>query len=133
MHKTIHGIACVVRGPNNKILLLKRSPTKKLFPGKWFVVGAYPLNENDDFEKKAHLEMVDETGQDGEIINSGELLKMEVDGEVIDVHTFLARRQTEEVLLNDEHTEYKWVDQAAIKNFDCVPGMYEMMDNLLKR
>lgn len=133
MKNTIHGIACTVINNKGKILLLKRSPDKKLFPNKWFVVGAYPLTENDDFEKKVHIELVDETGMDGKIINTGELLKMEVDGKIIDIHTFLIDRDSDEVKLNNEHTEYKWVNSSGIKSFDVVPGTYEMIDNLINK
>jgi isopentenyldiphosphate isomerase len=132
MTNTYHGIACAVQNKRGKILLLKRSPDKKFFPNKWFVVGAYPLGEDEDFDKKTHIELVDETGFDGKIINRGEVLKMEMDGRVIDVHTYLADRTTDEVKLNNEHTEYKWVGLQEIKKYDVIPGTFEMIDNLVK-
>lgn len=131
MQNTSHGIACAVINQEGKILLLKRSPDKKFFPNKWFVVGAYPLNEDDDFDKKTHIELINETGFDGEIIGRGEVLKMEIDGRTIDIHTFLANRSTDEVRLNEEHTEYKWVNPQEIKTHDVVSGTYEMIDNLV--
>src|SRR3972149_8734786 len=133
MTKTVHAIACVVINKKGKILLLKRSPDKKLSPGKWFVVGAYPLDENADFEKKVHVELLEETGMDGKITKTGEVLKMETDGTLIDVHIFLAERNSGMVKINNEHTEFKWVDLQEIKNYDLVPGTYEMVDNLFKK
>lgn len=133
MQNTLHGIACAVINKRGEILLLKRSSDKKLFPNKWFVVGAYPLNENDDFEKKTHIELVDETGFDGEIIRQDEILKMKMDGQIIDIHTFMADRGTDEVKLNNEHTEYKWVTPPDIKNLDIVPGTYELINNLIEK
>jgi 8-oxo-dGTP diphosphatase len=133
MENTVHGIACAVINKKGKILLLKRSPDKKLFPNKWFVVGAYPLDENADFEKKVHIELVDETGMDGKIIKNGELLKIEVNGQIIDIHTFLAKRNSDVVKINDEHTEFKWVNIQEMKSLDLVPGTYEMIDSLIKK
>jgi isopentenyldiphosphate isomerase len=133
MSKTFYGLACAVINKHGEILLLKRSSAKKHYPNKWFVVGAYPLSEEDDFEKKTHIELVDETGFDGQIIGKGEVLKMELEGVIVDIHTYLADRETDEVKLNNEHTEYKWVNPQDIKNYDIVPGTYEMIDSLIKK
>jgi isopentenyldiphosphate isomerase len=132
MQKLTYGIACGVMNRAGKILLLKRSPTKKLFPNKWFVVGAYPLKKDDDFDKFVHRELVAETGFDGRIIKRGEVLKMDVEGQIIDVHTFLVDRESEDVKLNDEHTEFEWVNPVDINDYDIVPGTFEMIDGLLK-
>jgi isopentenyldiphosphate isomerase len=128
----VYAIACAVINPQGKILLLKRSPAKSLSPDKWFVVGAYPMRENDDFEKKLHEELVEETGQDGNVLNRGEI-KTEQAGKSLIIKTFLADRINSEVVLNNEHTEYKWVDVSDVPNFDSVPGTYELIRSLLNK
>jgi 8-oxo-dGTP diphosphatase len=126
-----HGVECAVVNKNGDFLLLKRSPDKKLFPNKWFVVGAYPLSENDDFESIAHRELVDELGIDGNILKSGKIIKNSNHGMAVVVHSFLAEISDSNIKLNDEHTEFKWVKLEEIKNFDTVSNTYEMISALV--
>jgi isopentenyldiphosphate isomerase len=133
MKKYNHGLACVVVNPEGKVLLLKRSLDKKLFPNKWFVVGAYPMSENDDFVGKVHSELGEETGSDGKILKVGSIVNSKDGSTTIIVHTFLAERNTDKVKINGEHTEFKWVEPEDIKKFDTVPGTDEMVVELLKQ
>lgn len=131
MDKKTHAIACVALNEEGKILLLKRSPEKKLFPNKWFVVAAYPMDENDDFVGKVHSELIEETGADGEIVKD-ERVQRTNEGKIIKMHVFLAKRNQAPVKLNDEHTEYKWVSLKEVRSFDTVSGTYEMVVSLFK-
>jgi len=128
-----HAIACAVINKNKSILLLKRSPDKKLSPNKWFVVGAYPLSEGDDFEKITHRELVDELGIDGKILVKGQPIKSDIQGQGIIVHPFLAEIPTDEVRLNSEHTEFKWVLLDDIRKFDTVDRTYDMVLGLMAK
>lgn len=125
-----HAMACVVVNKDKDILILKRSPDKKLYPNKWFVVGAYPLTEEEDFEGFAHRELADEIGTDGKILVVGKPIHTKDKMEII-VHPFLAEISTNEIRLNNEHTEFKWVNLEDVKDFDTVPRTYEMISALV--
>lgn len=129
--KNVYAIACAVINRKGKLLLLKRSPDKELFPNKWFVVGAYPMTEDEDFEKKTHTELIEETGLDAVIVNRGQFCREEGNIKII-INTFLAKRNSDKVKLNSEHTEYKWISLSEIKNFDTVEGTFEIVTALIK-
>jgi len=116
----IYAMLCVVV-TNNRVLLLKRSPSKKYFPSKWAMVGATPLNQDDNMRAIALREIRDELGVKGEIIKEGkEIVKsMKEDKKLKEWHVFpfLARIDTKNVVLNEEHTQFVWVKPEEIDNY----------------
>lgn len=127
----MYAMACVVVNKNSKILLLKRSPEKKLFPNQWAVVGAAPLAKDEDMESIAKREVKDELGLEGKILKSGQEISTLMGKSQWHVFPFLAQIESNDITLNDEHTEYKWVTKEALKDYNLPPLMEETITKLL--
>lgn len=125
---------CVVIS-NNEVLLLKRSPSKKYFPNKWAMVGATPLNQDDDMRAIALREIHDELGVEGEIIKEGKemIVTMKEDKKLKEWHVFpfLARIDTESVILNEEHTQFVWVKPEEIDKYDVPKELKPIFQRIL--
>lgn len=132
--KKIYAMACVVRNEKGKILMLKRSADKKYFPNKWAMVGAAPLTSEDNPEKIAHRELIDEIGFDGKIEKRGgevSFVTQEKDGELEwHIYTFLALVDNRKIILNDEHSEYGWLELKEAYDLDVISGFKEVISSL---
>ncbi|TAK96235.1 NUDIX hydrolase [Patescibacteria group bacterium] len=130
----IYAMACVIRNSEGKILMLKRVATKKYIPNQWAVVGAAPLSSEDNPEKIAHREMVDEIGFDGQIEKRGEEIVMclEENGETLEWHVFpfLASVDKAEVVLNAEHSEYQWMSVSEALALETSPIIRKIILNM---
>jgi len=119
--KKFYGMLCVVIC-RQKVLLLKRSPTKEFFPNKWAMVGAAPLASTDDMRAIAMREIKDELGVEGKILKEGrEIISKIIErGEAIEWHIFpfLAEIDTENIVLNSEHTQSVWVKPKEVGQYD---------------
>ena len=110
----------------DKILLLKRSDDVHTYRRKWNAVGGY-LDELKPIRKKIFNEMKEELGIGEDNIASIRLGKSyrftdkEV-GKTWVVHPALVElKKMQDIKLDWEHTECKWVKADEIKNFDTVP------------
>lgn len=121
-------MACLVMNAKGQILILKRSPEKILFPNKWFVVAAAPLSKDDDMEFIALREVKDELGVRGKIIRRGRNFEFSYQGEKWIIATFLAKITAEDLILNQEHTEMKWIEPEELKNYDTVSGTETLLN-----
>jgi dATP pyrophosphohydrolase len=128
----MYAMACVVINNQGKILLLKRSPDKKLAPNKWFVVGAAPLKKSDNMEFIALREIKDELGVKGKILAKMDPVSNDENGLEIVVAPFLAIIDNEEVRLNSEHTEYRWVGLNDLGKYDTIENTELMIRELFK-
>lgn len=131
-NKKIYAMACAVINGDGKILLLKRAPNKKLAPNKWFVVGAAPLKIDENMEFIAHREMMDELGVDGQILVRMSRIRIREGNAVFMVSPFLAQISNQNIKLNSEHTEYRFVHVDDLKNYDLVEKTELMIRELLK-
>ena len=131
----IYGLACVVIHPKlKKLLLLKRSPDKKTFPNKWWVVGAYPFFEKVDMVQIAIREIKDELGRQGAVLKiSSEITKIIfLEGRTVELilTPVLASIESENIIINNEHTEYKWIDLLDLDKFDLAEGINDIIQIL---
>lgn len=125
----VYGMLCVVISSSHKLLLLKRSPTKTIFPNKWSVIGAYPFQECGNMGEVAIKELKEETGLQGTILVGGqEMVKSgNLGGKDVELHVFpfLVGTGKDGVSLNEEHTEYKWIKLEELTEYDLAPGIVE--------
>jgi isopentenyldiphosphate isomerase len=130
----IYAMACVVMNGEGNILVLKRVASKKYFPNQWAVVGAAPLVPENDPEKIAHRELIDEIGFDGKIEKQGNEIVMNIEerGETLEWHVFpfLASVDRSEIILNDEHSEYQWVTVEEALKLETMPMFKEIIKSV---
>lgn len=119
------------------ILLLRRSSQAGSFQGQWAGVSGYlphgvlPLAH-------ARQEIREETGLDAsevELLRQGEpLLVVDEGGGQWMVHPFLFRiTDPDRVRLDWEHSEARWVAPESLSEFESVPGLKAVWEQLWKR
>lgn len=152
MDKELHRVAitCIIYNDEGKFLVTKRSPTKKVHPGKWTVPGGGL--STDDYvnlpqshgnagwygavERALLREIKEEVNL--EIGKPKYLLDMTFlspTGLPILVLSYYAPYVSGEVMLDTDAVEYKWVTLAEAKEIDLIPGICEEIEevvNLLK-
>jgi 8-oxo-dGTP diphosphatase len=131
---------------DGRYLIVKRSPEKKVFPGRWHVPGGGL--ETDDYvklpkttpdawyfslENSLKREVMEETGL--EIDNLKYLLSLTFirpDNIPVLTLSFCCDWKGGEVRLNDENVDYKWVDFKEAKNYDLIEGILEEIEMVEK-
>jgi len=123
---------------DRKILLLKRSNLVGTYRGLWGGVAGY-VEELEDPYDTAVKEIRQETGidlDDLELVLKGSPIEFSdtYDGRRYDwiVYPFLFHIESKELVQIDwEHEEYRWVSPSELKKFDIVPGLDEVVAQLL--
>ena len=94
---------------NNKILILKRHPKQKVAPGKWEMTGG-KLEMDESLEECLIREVKEETNIDIEIkkILYATDHNTKILGKVV-IIVYLCEPKNDEVILSQEHSDYKWV------------------------
>lgn len=117
----------------NKVLILKRSDKVGTYQGKWAGVSGY-IESWETAEVTALKEIQEETGLgkgDIKFIRKGEPVTV-VDGDrCFIVHPYLFESKTPEIKLDWEHVDYKWIDLSEISEFETVPLLAQVLNNVL--
>ena len=134
---------------DGKFLLTKRSPTEKAYPGMWTVPGG-KLHLNDYISKPKDTsdawynvledllrrEIKEETGLDIKNIRYlTSLTFMRPDGVPVVVVSLYADHASGDVVLNEESSDYAWVNLKEAKKYDFIEGIYDelvMLDKVFK-
>ena len=107
-------IGAIIQNTNTgKILLLKRSPNKDYLPNMWEEVTGR-MNQFEDPESAARREVLEETGiSDIEIVKPIAVRHYFRGEEVAENEAILivywCKTTTEEVIISEEASEYKWL------------------------
>jgi len=115
----------------DSILILKRSDKVGLHQSRWAGVSGY-LEKNEDPLKRALKEIEEEIGLLGETIELQRISEPigipepEIDTFWI-VYPHLFKTSSNEVKLNWENTEYRWIDPIKIWNYATVPALNEVL------
>jgi predicted aconitase with swiveling domain/ADP-ribose pyrophosphatase YjhB (NUDIX family) len=117
---------------NGKILILKRSDKVSTYKGKWAGVSGY--REDLDPEPAAKREIIEETGiVDPRLIRTGGHMFLRDGKRLWKIYLFLWEVDNENIKIDWEHTEYRWIDAEKIKNFDTVPGLDKAIRRLFNK
>ena len=130
-------VTCILEH-SGKILLFKRSNLVGTYRGLWGGVAGY-VEELEDPYDTAVKEIRQETGidlDDLELVRKGDPIEFSdtYDGRRYDwiVYPFLFHIESKELVQIDwEHEEYRWVSPSELKKFDIVPGLDEVVAQLL--
>ena len=119
---------------NDKILLLKRSGQVGTYKGLWAAVSGYMDKPADE---QAWIEISEETGltrKEAQMLTRGqpqEVLDIALRTRWI-VHPYLFKvTRLDAIKIDWEHTEYRWIDPAVIRNFNVVPGLEEALTSVM--
>lgn len=129
-------INCFVKY-KDKVLILKRSNKVLAYKGKWNSVGGY-IDENKPVKEKAIEELEEELKISRKTISR---IKVGIPYEVRDesikrtwiVFPVLAElNKAPKIMLDFEHTDFKWINPKDLLNYDIVPGLEQVLKKLEK-
>ena len=118
-----------------KILLLRRSQKVRTMKGKWAGVSGYIERQREPL-RQAFKEVHEETGltsKNIKVLNEGkplEAVENPPNNIIWIVHPFYFRSNTNAIILDWEHDQYKWINPAEIINYDRVPRLEEALDRV---
>ncbi len=142
IHKELHRIAITAiihrDGPKGReYLILKRSPDKKAFPGKWTVPGGGL--ETDDYintpkttgdhwyfalENTLRREVKEECGLEaGKVSYLLDMTFVRADGIPVLILSFYAPYKSGEVKLDEDNVEFAWATLEELKKYDLIEGL----------
>ena len=133
-HKKPSMVVTSVLKNQNEVLVLRRSKEVKTMQEKWAGVSGY-LEKNEDLLSRALIEIYEETR-----INKDELVlrkifdrsNVQIHNELmINIQPFCFVSSTRKVVLDWEHSDYSWINQKEIDNFDFVPRFKEIISRCL--
>jgi len=128
-------VTCYVRY-KNKILLLKRSNLVNTYKGLWNTVAGY-LDDDLLPDQKALIELEEELGIKSDVIfelrqaKPYKLTDNKINRTWIIFPMLVDLKSKPTIILDFEHTEYKWILPSQIKDFDCVPGIEKSLKPFL--
>lgn len=152
-NQELHRIAttAIIFRDDNRVLITKRAEHKKVWPGKWTVPGGG--FETDDYTKRAptHIgstvqwynslltsvgrEVYEETSlliRDEHLVC--DLTFIRPDGIPVLVLSYSADLMgPDKVVLDEDATEYEWVNLEEAKNFDLIDGIYHELQLAFER
>ncbi|NLT36946.1 MAG: DUF126 domain-containing protein [Methanomassiliicoccus sp.] len=127
--KESHVVSCIVRD-GVKLLLLKRSAEVGTFQGYWAAVSGF-VEEGDSPQRTAVKELGEETGLDLPIAKEGKMVTVRDRDTIWHIHPFLFEAHAPLVCIDWEHTEFCWVQPQELKDYQTVPGLAELLRDLL--
>jgi len=121
---------------NDQILILKRSEKVRSMKGLWSGVSGI-IENNENPIDRAKIEIFEEVGiKEKEIRLVKKLEKMKIQSQQYKNHEweifpFLFETNNENVELNWENSEFKWIAPKELKNYQTVPSLEKILVNLL--
>jgi 8-oxo-dGTP pyrophosphatase MutT (NUDIX family) len=121
---------------NDQILILKRSEKVRSMKGLWSGVSGI-IENNENPIDRAKIEIFEEVGiKEKEIRLIKKLEKMKIQSQQYKNHEweifpFLFETNNENVELNWENSEFKWITPKELKNYQTVPSLEKILVNLL--
>ncbi|ARS64743.1 pyrimidine (deoxy)nucleoside triphosphate pyrophosphohydrolase [Candidatus Nitrosomarinus catalina] len=121
---------------NDQILILKRSEKVRSMKGLWSGVSGI-IENNENPIDRAKIEIFEEVGiKEKEIKLVKKLEKMKIQSQQYKNHEweifpFLFETKNDNIKLNWENSEFKWIQPKELKNYQTVPSLEKILVNLL--
>jgi len=106
----------------NKILILKRSPTKKYSPNLWEFISGF-IKDGESAEDAVLRELREETKLKGKIVHSGKPFEVKDKWSRWFIIPFLIEVKADKIKMSREHLKYMWIEPKDIDHFKCVAGI----------
>lgn len=128
--RSIEVVSCFLRHGED-LLVLKRSDKVGSFQGHWAAVSGF-IEDGETAAVTARKELREELGlEDPELVAAAPALSVREEATVWTIHPFLFRARDREVVLDWEHTEYRWVRPDDLAALRTVPGLERVYRSLL--
>ena len=121
---------------NDQILILKRSEKVRSMKGLWSGVSGI-IENNENPIDRAKIEIFEEVGiKEKEIRLVKKLEKMKIQSQQYKNHEweifpFLFETKNDNIKLNWENSEHRWIKVNELKNYETVPSLGKILFNLL--
>ncbi len=119
-------VVCAITDPENRVLFLKRAPGKELSPKQWGLVAGH-VERGEAPRACAEREIGEELGTAMRLalVRSVGPVSASADDSPCTVYLFHYRWQAGDIVLNAEHTDYKWLAAGQHRAYDLMRGVDE--------
>jgi 8-oxo-dGTP pyrophosphatase MutT (NUDIX family) len=126
--EVVNAVSCILEH-EGRILILQRSARVGSFRRKWAVVSGH-IEEGESPLERALKEIGEETGltaDDVKLVKGWPPLSIPDPERPIlwKVHPYLFRCATDQIVIDWEHSQYRWIKPRDIVKYDTVPGLKE--------
>ncbi|MBZ9569398.1 NUDIX hydrolase [Patescibacteria group bacterium] len=129
------GVNIVITDNRNRVLILKRSSRSKVSPNLWNLPGGNVKTE-ESLEQAAKREAKEETNLEIELLDDYSYVFYYSHGKKENtktaVYAFRAESISGEVILDEDHTEFRWVSKDDWKGLDYTPSAAATLSELFK-
>ena len=121
---------------NQKLLILKRSNKVKTMKCLWAGISGI-IEKNETPLTRAKIEIYEETGISEDkikVIKAAEKIRVnspQYENHEWEIFPFLFEAKNPDIKLNWENSEYMWIKIDELKNYNTVPSLEKVLQNLL--
>lgn len=126
---------CLSANNEYKFLLLKRSETTKVYPGIWQMVTG-KIEEGESTSDAVKRELFEETGIKAEklyVIPKINTFYFAASDRIMLSPVFLVMVKNTDVIISDEHCEYKWVSYEEAAGLIYWPNQVESLSIIMRQ
>ena len=119
-----------------KLLILRRSNKVKTMKGLWAGISGI-IEKNETPLVRAKIEIYEETGISEDkirLIKNAEKLRVhspQYENHELEIFPFLFEAKNPDIKLNWENSQYTWITIDELKNYNTVPSLEKVLQNLL--
>ena len=119
-----------------KLLILRRSNQVKTMKGLWAGISGI-IEKNEPPLTRAKIEIYEETGISEDkirLIKNAAKLRIhspQYENHELEIFPFLFEAKNPDIKLNWENSEYTWITINELKNYNTVPSLEKVLQNLL--
>jgi predicted aconitase with swiveling domain/8-oxo-dGTP pyrophosphatase MutT (NUDIX family) len=114
----------------NRFLILKRSQSVGSCKGRWAGVSGH-VEGHEDMEERAMKEVEEETKMNARIVGKGDEILARDRSVIWRIHPFLAEvDENEEPEIDWEHSKYRWIKADEVYDYNTVPKLDKVFENL---
>lgn len=123
--------SAVIINKDGELLILLRSKDKKFNPSEWNITAGW-RKPNEDPEVVIKRKAYKEIGQKITLLTQSVswFLYQDKHDLVCNDNVFLATVKSDKIILDNKHSEYKWVNFSKLKNYKTVHFLYENLHQI---